>query len=227
MPRACLHAVDHSQARKTIPANDTNIELQVVQAIIKPETAEAQCRYTDVIVDGTAVGRPSFFISHTWADRFCHMVDAVEQHFEGVDAAERSAAILWIDIFVRFACAAWTIVRACISALKMRVVQPRCGAQAINQHDTSEALQNDLQRMETVLASVECTLFCLDTKGVALGRIWCLFEIWCVRTCARTGGTAQGCATRARAAPSPPPSLNRVGAPWPSRGVQLACMCSC
>ncbi len=51
-------------------------------------------------------------------------------------------------------------------------------AQAINQHDTSKALQNNLAKMEAIIRDAKRTLFCMDAQGSALTRVWCLFEIW-------------------------------------------------
>jgi hypothetical protein len=53
-----------------------------------------------------------------------------------------------------------------------------CPAQAVNQHDESEALQKNLAKMEAIIRDARNTLFCMDAQGIALTRAWCLSEIW-------------------------------------------------
>lgn len=63
---------------------------------------------------------------------------------------------------------------------------------AINQHpyEDNGALQaEDIGHLATVVSRVEKTLFLLDEQGVALSRIWCLFEIF---SSVKAKGGAQG-----------------------------------
>ena len=64
----------------------------VVEKIVKPATSDLQCRYVALLEAGSAVGRATIFVSHTWRASFCDLVAAV-CHVLPEDS------FVWVDIF--------------------------------------------------------------------------------------------------------------------------------
>jgi hypothetical protein len=63
----------------------------VVRNIVVPRTTSLQCRYVDLIEDQNHVAAPKYFLSHTWADKFKHVVSSVQSYF-GKDRSDPSFA---------------------------------------------------------------------------------------------------------------------------------------
>mmetsp|Transcript_31220 Transcript_31220/g.69446 ORF Transcript_31220/g.69446 Transcript_31220/m.69446 type:complete len:482 (+) Transcript_31220:82-1527(+) len=129
----------------------TSSTADVVTSCIIPGTQERCCRYVDIIPQ-QHVGSARFFVSHCWAGLFHHLVLQLQQYLDpSVSKAyqDKNAIYVWIDIF------------------------------AVNQHIGRGSTQaDDLANLQTVITRVERTLLILDSTGVVLTRIWCLYEIW-------------------------------------------------
>ena len=57
--------------------------------------------------------------------------------------------------------------------------------------DEMGLLNDDVAALASVIATTKSTLFCLDAKGVALTRIWTLFEVRSQSTPDCGGGSAE------------------------------------
>ncbi|KAG2433437.1 hypothetical protein HXX76_008494 [Chlamydomonas incerta] len=122
---------------------------QVVMEVIKPMTAGAACRLTDLpdlqgaggLVGEADVGSPAYFISHAWSMSFLQLLDAVFNHLQGALDSTR----VWLDIF------------------------------AVNQHPGVEQ-KDDLDNLRTAIRLSQATLVVLDAAGTPLERVWCLYE---------------------------------------------------
>ena len=138
--------------------NDTMTIAEIVDKVVRPRTlAERCCMW--MTLPREQVGKPQYFISHTWSRRLCDLLTILTTHFgiEYTPGAKTSgldtgpSPLVWLDIL------------------------------AINQHpylDPKALLLDDVAALADVIKATKQTLFCLDNKGVVLTRIWCLFEVW-------------------------------------------------
>jgi hypothetical protein len=74
---------------------------QVCQMIIKPRTSRTRGSLVSELLQNSDtsqyVGQATWFVSHTWSNRFCDTLDAVLLFFEGGKAA---TAKVWFDVLV-------------------------------------------------------------------------------------------------------------------------------
>lgn len=138
--------------------DDTMTIAEIVDKIVRPRTESQRCCMWRVL-PAEHVGKPTFFISHTWSRRLCDLLTILTTHF-GIDYTPGAVSsgpdmgpspLIWLDIL------------------------------AINQHpylDPKGLLLDDVAALSDVIKATESTLFCLDQKGIVLTRIWCLFEVW-------------------------------------------------
>ena len=101
----------------------------VVERIIKPETAARRCRYVELL-DAAAVGIADLFASHTWGASFVDFVAAVEH------VAEESMFV-WVDIFAVRQCAARHARLLPASCRSLAAPPLRAGGRAMSPTSTS------------------------------------------------------------------------------------------
>eukprot|EP00873_Tetraselmis_striata_P046468 jgi/Tetstr1/466732/TSEL_011205.t1 len=65
---------------------------QVVDAVVKRDTAAQQCAYCELA--GVATAAPSYFVSHSWSQPFRDLVESVAAQLHG-----QPDAVVWLDIF--------------------------------------------------------------------------------------------------------------------------------
>ena len=65
---------------------------QVVETIIKPDTAAQGCSYVEV--PGVVCAAPQHFVSHAWSRPFHELVECLRRRF-----ASNMSTIVWIDLF--------------------------------------------------------------------------------------------------------------------------------
>ena len=114
-------------AEKQIPGEWSTAD--VVERIIKPETATRRCRYVELL-DAAVVGIADLFASHTWGASFVDFVAAVEH------VAEESMFV-WVDIFAVRQCAARHAPVACFLPLTRCPALARAGGRAMSPTSTS------------------------------------------------------------------------------------------
>jgi len=79
-------------AERCFPEEPRFTTKQVVDAVVKRDTAPQLCAYCELA--GVATAAPSYFVSHSWSQPFRALVESVAAQLAG-----RPGAVVWLDIF--------------------------------------------------------------------------------------------------------------------------------
>lgn len=130
--------------------NSSMSSAEVCATYIHPVTQPKRCHFLGRgadVMPPEHVGRPVYYISHTWSDNFCDMVTSVASHLRGMDP---TTTFVWLDLFA------------------VNHHAPRTEAALDTALASMEA---------TIRTASGGVLGVLGRTGAALRRLWCLLEV--------------------------------------------------